>query len=331
MLGSANMYRTARGYLIFFALIIVVIQNAGAISFATEYKICINGQQIGHLKRSISREGHTSIEIEFMPVSEEQGSIEEDLMELLVSNQTISLQTIFHHYQSVLSLASPASASPIQNNKISITLMESASHPISISYYLSGKTASYSLAGQAENTQFVIGGTNQVYGFNPGQGFYVKDLIHMTQEEDEGVDQMTSIHNEYIESVDSLVTASLKDTHNEDVTGSFFLFGQNFEKLLTTLAEGQDPNSGLLNLYSIFLVLIVSPEQSNFKLQITGYGQEVIYDSGSNIFIQQDPADDPSPTGVITTYQINSNGIITSIAIRDGKGEVTFSSEQITI
>lgn len=325
-----RMYRVTRSYFIFFALIIFVIQNAEAISFATDYKISINGQHIGNLKRSINSEGHISIEIHFMTVSGAQASTGIELVQMMTSGQIPSLQSIFHHLQLVLSGSSLASASPIQNNGISMTLIESASQQNSISYNFLGQTCHYSEADQPDDLDFLIG--QSIYCSDTSGDLNVQPISQLTPstEDDEGIEQITTIQDKHIESIGSLVTASLSDAHGEEVTGSFFLFGQYFEQLLTTLIEGQSHNSGLLHLQSIFPIFVPLPGQNSFQVVPTGYGQELIYNSGSNMFTQQDPANDPNPCGVTTSYQLNSNGIISSIAIHDGESEVTFSSEQIT-
>ena len=320
------MYRVTRSYFIFFALIILVIKNAEAISFATDYKISINNQQIGTLKRVISSEGQVSIDIHFMTLSGAQGSSGMELTQVIMSGQHPSLQSIFHHMQSVIS------ASPTQNNDISMTLTESTGHPNSISYNFLGKTSHYSEAEQADNAGILIDGAAQIYSSTPNKDLNVQSLTQLTSgtEEDEGIEQNTTINDGHIDSIGHLVTASLSDAHSGEVTASLFLFGQHFEQLLTTLVEGKSHNSGLLSLYSIFPIFVTLPGQSNLTVVPRGYGQEVIYDTASNMFTQQDPADDPNPCGIITRYQLNSNGVISSITIHDGVDEVTFSSEQIT-
>ncbi|WP_330925600.1 hypothetical protein [Candidatus Sororendozoicomonas aggregata] len=336
------MFKTTRSYFIFFTLIIVVIQNAGAVSFATDYKIFSNGQHIGNLNRSTNSEGHTVVVTQFkmLPEAEAHNPIDrEKLMEQLCHGQYPPLQSVFHHIQSLLSPSSPDCASPIQTNEMSITLIENTQQSNSVIYHFSGQTSYFSEADSADNKFVFINNTKEVYRANSYEGLDIKNLTEETPTtvEDEGVDSVTTIPGERIETISSLITATLSDIHGVEVSHSLLLFGQHFEQLLTRLVKERCHRSELLKLQSIFPVFIqilekhdseVISEESDFEVFPGGFGQELVYDSTLNMFIQQDPANDQNPCGTTTRYQLNDNGIISSITINNKAGEVIFSSKK---
>ena len=327
------MYRVIKSYLSFFVIFVFAIQNVEAVSFKTSYKIISNNQQLGTLRRTINSEGHVSINLNLMPLS---GAEVPDngigFMQTVISGQIPSLNSVFHHLQSLHSGLSPASASPAPSHEISMTLTEPTGQPSSITYNILGQTCHYSASGQCDDAGIFIGGQQEVYSSNPDDGVHVQALSQLTpySETDEGVGQTTTIQEAHIGDIGSLTVASLSDAHGEEVTGSYFLFGQHFEQLLTTLVEGQNNNSGLLYLQSIFPIFEVLPDQDTYEILALGYGQELTYDPVSNMITQQDPPNDPSPYEVITTYQLNSDGFITSIVVNEGGNTVVFSSEETT-
>lgn len=327
------MFKTTRSYFIFFTLIIAVIKNAGAVSFATDYKISSNGEHIGDLNRSTNSEGHTVVLIHFktLPEAEAHTPIsKEELMKQVISDQYPPLQTVFHHMKSLLSSLSPGSASPTQNNEMSITLMESTEQSNSMIYHFSGQRCHFSEADSADSNCILIDNANDAYRANSYGGLDVSSLAEETSstEEDEGVDPVTTIPGERIETISSLITATLSDIHGVEVSHSLLLFGQHFEQLLTQLVKERQRTSGLLQLHSIFPIFIKIFEESGFEVFPGGFGQELVYNPALNMFTQQDPADDPNPCGTITRYQLNDNGIISSITINNKAGEVIFSSKK---
>ena len=328
------MYRVIKSYLFFFAIFVFAIQNVGAVSFKTNYKIVINNQQIGTLRRTVNREGNVSINLNLMHLSEAETSHNGvELMEMIMSGKILSLIDIFHHMQSLLSGSSSASASSTLGNEISMALIEATGQSSSITYSFLGHMCHYSESSESDGIAIFIGGQREMYSSSPQYGFHVQALAQTTlcSEVDEGIEQTTTIQASHIGDIGSLAVASLSDAHGVEVMGQYFLFGKKFEQLLTILVEGQNNNSGLLYLRSIFPIFVMPPGQDTYQISHTGYGQGLTYDSASNMITQQDLPSNPSPFGTITTYQLDSDGFITSIVISEvGDAVVMFSSEEIT-
>ena len=345
------MYRVIKSYLFFLIIFVFAIQNAEAVSFKTNYKIVINNQQLGTLRRTINSEGHVLINLNLTPLSEAEASASAsasasdrgiELRDIVLSGQTLSLNSIFHHLQLLLSGSPPAPASASPGNEISMTLVETTGQPSSITYNIQGKICHYSESDHYEDAAIFIGGQKEMYSFSPEGGFQVQPVTQTTpysgsdsdsdsdSEADEGVEQTTTLQDTPIGDFGSLALAALSDAHGVEVTGQYFLFGQRFEQLLTTLVEGQNNNSGLLHFQSIFPAFEALLDEDTYEILPIGYGQELTYDPASHVITQQDPPDDPNPCGVITTYQLDSDGFITSIVVNEEGNAVIFSSEEIT-
>ncbi|WP_252178006.1 hypothetical protein [Endozoicomonas sp. 4G] len=323
------MYRVSKSYFIFFILIIFAIQHAKAISFATGYTISVNGQKIGSMRRFTNSEGQVSLHVQMIPLSPTQDSGEVDILSLMMSAQMPGLHQILYHWQSLLSGSYTASASPVQNNEMTITLEETGDYSGSVRYDFLGRTIRFSETDHNKEAGVIIGGA-EVYFSTPYEGFCALPLPQQTStyEEDNSLADITTIAAGHLESLGALNAAALSDAHGEPVTASLFTFGQQFEQLLNLLAEGQNHNSGLLSLNSVFSAFVTPPGSHNFEIIPLGNGQEVVYNPITNTFTQKDPDNDPNPCGVISSYQHDSNGIISLITVHGATGEVTFSMDQ---
>ena len=308
-----------------------VSQNTLAIAFASSYTISIDGNEVGHLKRTVMENGNVQIKIFLKPLTDSQRKdcgLSRDFRQFREA-QVLSLQDSFHNLLSIITPEPvPGEASALPDNEIVITLAEPPGQPPTITYTLLGNTYIQDMGASSEGLCVILAGAREVYTTDESGLLNVRfgEDEDENEKEDEGIEGATQLDC-FAGTMGDIFAASLGDAHHTTVQEKYLMFGAAYEQVLTQLASGRSCNSGLLLLISpMFPDYIIGEDQSIEQIVPGGFGQELVYCQYTNTITQKDPDNDPNPCNATTVFQLDSNGLITSIKLNDSEFTIIFSA-----
>ena len=310
---------------VFMLCLLSLSQAATAVKFAHDYKISIDGKDSGHLQRKVNKDKQVEISMQLAPLQDDQHEISgfEFLMQRMQPEHSV-LQGSLRHLQSFSAQAAALSA-----GEISIILTEAEGQPLSATYHVAGSTYrdDRSEAVSADEGCVLIGGSNEVYGVDAEGALTVETIT--PNDADEGISQETVVEEQTCTDMSSLMSSAIADLYQQPESGHYFIFGTSFEQLASELTKSQGDRNRIYSLtFPVFPAFAILPGEASVDVVPASYAQVLTYNPDAMTITQQDPPDDENPCGLITTYTINQNGIISTITMNDGRSVVVFAMEQ---
>lgn len=326
----------------FIALLLSLVPLAAeAVQFAPAYLIKVDDKPLLKMTRKVEEE-QKKVEITLTPSS--PAKISNDAYSKHISHymEMVESEYIRHVQPDFQTMAMTLNrwATVTQNlPELQITLNENQAASQPTEYVLAGGVT-VEHTSLAESYCQVSGSNTIATVGDDGESFVAQPLYSDDDSDDRTGDEKTT----YLGSATGLTPKqaacmTISHAHGDpSISQSITMFGLNMEVMFADLMQNASDDEGLsgemnqtMSVENPLTPLLMGNQlsisgieptlQSVTEVNSTGFGHQFTFDPDNSTITQEDPNEDPNPSGISFVYHINQDGVIDSIIVHTSEAD----------